>query len=117
MIKFSEKSYNSLYCFGEKNIISQNKKNTGDFFYQFNLDFENLRIVKIISKKNTTILLTENNSIYLKGSSFLNFEDEKFNLISSKFNKDIETIDLGNEHIIILTSIINLIFLLKLFFN
>jgi len=112
LVKFKNKSYNELFDIGEKNIIYNNKedKNSDEnHIMKLSLNFEKLKIQKLIAKKNTSLFITEDNSIYIRGASFFNFDDEKFHSICKKFEKNIHTIDLGNEHIILLTSIFKFI--------
>lgn len=105
LVKFHKNYHNSLFILGENNILNVNKDDTKDSInLTNNLNFEELKIKKIYSKKNSSLLLTEDNSLYIKGSNFLNFNDEKFTKIASKFNKEIKSLELGNEHIILLTS-------------
>ena len=72
--------------------------------YRYKLDFEKLKIKNIYAKKQTVMFITEENHIYIKGSSFLDFDDKNFIKICDSFPEEIKQIDLGNEHIMLLTS-------------
>lgn len=109
LVKFNKKNYNELYVIGDKNNFLDDVEvgffGKGDtHIIKLNLKFEKLKIKSIYAKKNTTLFVTEDNSIYIKGSTFCNFDDIKFKLISKKFPKDISSIEFGNEHILLLTS-------------
>jgi len=118
LVKFKNKNYNELFSIGEKNIILNESENNfldeNHLIRIKDLNFEKLRIMKIYAKKNTALFVTEDNSIYIRGTSFCNYEDEKFYPISLNFEKEILSIELGIEHILLLTSNIHLF---ELFYN
>jgi len=107
LIRFTGKNYNELFVIGKKNIILDHYEENNldeNHIIKMNLNFAELKIKKIMAKKNTSLFVTEDNSIYIRGASFFNYDDEKFHAICKKFEKQIHSIDSGNEHLILLTS-------------
>ena len=109
LVRFKGQRYNTLYQIGERLSFIKNfqKKeqisSSTNYINKFEMDFEKLRIKNIFAKKQTSMFITEDNDIYIKGPSFFNFDDENFERICESFPEEIKQIDLGNEHVILLT--------------
>jgi hypothetical protein len=100
-------SHNYLYKLSLKtedkiNLINNSKINV---LQKEEIDYSRVKIKKIYTFSDRIALLTEDDSIYIKGSDFNMNINYKYKIFIEKFQKSINYICLGNNHMIIFTSI------------
>ena len=87
--------------------INENNNNTKiNVFQKEDLDYAHIKIKKIYTFSDRIVLLTEDDSIYIKGSDFNMNINNKYKIFIQKFQFSISYLCLGNNHLIIFTSII-----------
>jgi alpha-tubulin suppressor-like RCC1 family protein len=102
IFRFGQEEKDNLLIDGkiDKNIRAIKKE-------EFKYDDKNL-IKQIYTHENKDVFLTQDNSIYIKGSSYTLEILEKYKMVVEKFEKKISYLSLGKNHLLIFTEDKNL---------